>query len=63
MFGYVKKKEVYSKIDELIDILDERLLRVLDIRTVTEKEKADRLEAIHKLDGSIKYLRLLRSKI
>ena len=63
MFGYVKKKKVYDKIDELIERLDEKLLYTLGVRATTEKDKADKLEAIHKLDASIGYLRLLRSKI
>lgn len=64
MFGFISRKRTESKIDELIDMLDERMMLLLEeTKTTTDLEQEELCEILYMLEGSRYYLQLLKSKI
>lgn len=59
MFGFITER----KIDELINMLDERMVLLLEKKTTSDREQEELCDVLYMLEGSRYYLQLLKSKL
>lgn len=63
MFGFISRKRTERKIDELINMLDERMVLLLEKKTTSDREQEELCDVLYMLEGSRYYLQLLKSKL
>ena len=63
MFGVISRKRTERKIDELINMLNERMVLLLEKKTTSDREQEELCNVLYMLEGSRYYLQLLKSKL